>query len=115
MRLGATMTSERGKAVTKTGNDYLETLYSLTGRDSNNYRVRVIDDSKIGQIYFIVESQFFGKWREIVNEVIYTNVAKSIGSLKHGECDDCGENMTKHKNGVIHCPQCWGDIEPTAE
>lgn len=88
MKLGAIITSERGKAVTKTGNEYIETLYSLTGRDSNNYRVRVIDDSKIGKIYFIVESYFFGKWREIVNEVTYINVTeKENGSLKHGKCE----------------------------
>lgn len=84
MKLAIKAITERGKPIIKTGNEYIETLYSLTGQDSNNFRVRVINDSKTGQIHFIVESHFFGKWKETVNEVKYTNITKENGNLKHG-------------------------------
>ena len=73
MKLGATITSERGKPVTKTGNQ--------------NITFRLLDE-KGKEKYLIIYSDIALTVYEIVNEkgagkrILY----KENGNLKHGKC-----------------------------
>jgi len=61
MKLYATTTSERASKG-QGGNDYLESNYFITSKEKPQARVRVINDEKMGMIYFCVEEFFFNKW-----------------------------------------------------
>lgn len=68
--------SERGKEVTKGGNEYIESNFFITSRDTPQARVRVINDEKIGLIYFSVEELHFGKWTEKYQSEYFVNVTE---------------------------------------
>ncbi len=80
MKLGATITSERGKFVTKTGNEYLN--INLNNEKGNIvYRVHYTEKSIV-----ILED----------DKCIFQ---KLNGNLKHGEC--------KHGNAPESCATCF--------
>lgn len=126
MRLGATITSERGKPVTKTGNEYV----SVTVNDEKGVAiVKMIVDTH-GFVYIKdsqndmvrVLSQFNGKLVEVRNNVSdpYELVFESgsvrykgtqretNGNLNHGkeyDCPGCGATQQSWK-GL--CDSCKG-------
>ena len=106
MKLYATTTSERASKG-QGGNDYLETLYNIADKDQATFRVRVINDEKMGQIYFTVENFFFGNWRTKYETVIYTNVTSKGNKQKGEKCNDCDLGVTEYpttKEGT--CSYC---------
>lgn len=74
MKLYATVKSERGKQASKGGNEYLESNFFITSRDTQQARVRVINDDEIGLVYFVVEEFFFGKWSTKYEQKYFVNV-----------------------------------------
>lgn len=85
MKLGATITSERGKAVTKTGNE--------------NIKIDLLDESGACKATVIMEYISEGNqkihfmYNQIINPFTITvnheRVQESIGNLKHGKCKQC--------------------------
>lgn len=89
MKLGATITSERGKAVTKTGNDFLS--------------INIYDDKKICHGTIII-------YPSLTMDIYYRghkiniNKDKYNGNLKHGTtCRYCG----KCTDGTEVCNTCY--------
>lgn len=74
MNLYEAVTSERGKQVSKGGNEYLESNFFITSRDTPQARVRVIYDELLGIVYFSVEEFFFGKWSTKYEQKYFVNV-----------------------------------------
>jgi len=100
MKLYATTTTERASKG-QGGNEYLETVYNIIDKNTPSYRVRVMNDEKIGQIYFTVEHYFFGKWHEKMSDVIYINVPEK-GEKQKGESVEVlsgSEYMVKNDKG----------------
>jgi hypothetical protein len=75
MKLGATITSERGKAVTKTGNERIE--IEIVGEDRERCIGRIVYQMA-GNDYIISIS--------LPNGYQTTERIKTIGNLKHGKC-----------------------------
>lgn len=72
MKLGATTTSERGKAITKTGNNFLN--INLTDDRGVSYCELLIEQEE-GFFYPTVKVDSLGKVEEL----------KTSGNLKHGK------------------------------
>ncbi len=88
MKLGATITSERGKFVTKTGNEYLN--INLNNEKGNIvYRVHYTEKSIV-----ILED----------DKCIFQ---KLNGNLKHGTCS--GKHDTVH--AIINCKDCSDTLD----
>ncbi len=85
MKLYATTTSERASKG-QGGNEYIETNFFITSKESPQARVRVINDEKMGLIYFSVEEYFFGKWRMKYQKEYFINVSETKGNKKKGDC-----------------------------
>lgn len=98
MKLGATITSERGKPVTKTGNEYIN--ISIT--DDNNEVIGevVLQRSTDGLGDIIYQRTWF-------REGIYTWNEKKNGSLKHGiKCSRTDCNNLVETTGD-ECRECY--------
>lgn len=79
MKLGATITSERGKAVTKTGNDRIE----MHVMDENRRTIAYITVLPSGTV---IIDDIDTKEEVIIRE-------KENGGLKHDKCPECNSDM----------------------
>lgn len=117
MKLGATITSERGKAVTKTGNEFIEVI--LNDEQNNTIgrltmRYQPLNGSL--QTHDNIEILFSGSKNgnyQVLKDIPV--LKKNNGNLKHGketmECEQCGEQIpvTRSHTGKIvpeDCPFC---------
>ncbi len=116
MKLGATITSERGKPVTKTGNEYLE----IDIKDDNH---QVIAEMRV-----YIKNDSVGEYPDIIikwADHVYINGQHGLdaeittnGSLKHGKykirCNNCMQKFTDEQqlasiDDMEACPECKTD------
>lgn len=71
MKLYATTTTERASNG-QGGNEYLESNFYITSKKKPQMRVRLMNDDKMGLIYFCLEEYFFGKWKVKREKTFYT-------------------------------------------
>jgi len=95
MKLGATITSERGKPVTKTGNDYLK----IDITDEKGEMITNIILERHGNLYGF--SYHTGQIASI------GVISKENGNLKHGTCS--GKHDTVH--AIINCKDCSDTLD----
>jgi hypothetical protein len=67
MKLFTTITSERGKPVTKSGNEYIEININTVDRNQPTNRIRIINDEMLNVVYISHEEYIRGKWIEKTN------------------------------------------------
>lgn len=88
MKLGATITSERGKAVTKTGNDYI--TVQITNSANEIVCTLHINDGGTDKEWnngCTVVTANYERYRTIVRRIPWENI-KNNGNLKHGNTLD---------------------------
>lgn len=103
MKLYATTTSERSTKG-QGGNEYLNIDINVTDQTQPQYRARVINDTlkdgtELGQIYISFEAFYFGKWKQVYTDTVFTNVEPKGEKQKTAKCGICG----KPTNGISCC------------
>ncbi len=93
MKLGATITSERGKPVTKTGNERLE--ISINDENKEILSLYIIPDFPYSRISVYVT----GKG----NIGTFYVPTKSIGNLKHGKDPTCKHGVNLKYDDCLNC------------
>lgn len=105
MKLHLTATSERGKPVTKSGNDYLD--LDIRGENRN----------KIAKICITVEKQDATDKEHIKiafhvegEKSSFYNLYTEPKTAREKQCDKCSVNMTDldYINGSGRCVDCFG-------
>lgn len=69
MKLFTTITSERGKPVTKSGNEYIEIDINIEARQPT-HRIRIMNDGLLSCYYIAVEQYTANGWIELSNNKI---------------------------------------------
>ena len=73
MKLYATTTSERASKG-QGGNEYIESSFFITSKETPQARVRIINDEKMGLIYVSYEEYFFSKWNIKYENKYFINI-----------------------------------------